>query len=86
MTWNHRLIRHTEPNGEIWLGIHEVYYLDDGTPDMVTENAIGASGETVEEIIETLERMRRCVEKPILEMEYFVERAKNSSGEPNAFN
>ena len=77
-TWNHRVIRTVEPDGAVFLGIHWVFYLEDGTPDAVTQDAVGVGGENRDELIETLDRMRRCLEKPILEMAYFDERAKQS--------
>ena len=77
-TWNHRVIRTVEPDGTEFLGIHEVFYLEDGTPDVVTQNAVRVGGENRDELIETLDRMRRCLERPIIEMAYFDERAKQS--------
>lgn len=29
MSWNYRIIKHTEHTGEVWFGIHEVHYEDD---------------------------------------------------------
>jgi hypothetical protein len=25
MTWHYQLMKHTEPDGEVWYGIHELY-------------------------------------------------------------
>ena len=32
MTWNHRLVRFKNPDGEYYYKFMEVYYHDDGTP------------------------------------------------------
>ena len=37
MTWNHRVMKHVEPTGEVWFGIHEVHYDDAGNPVGWTE-------------------------------------------------
>ncbi len=42
MSWNNRIMRHVEDNGEVWYGLHEVYYrrgkvwLWDETPTSIT--------------------------------------------------
>ena len=66
MTWNHRVVRkHDE--AETMLGIHEVFYDAEGAPDMVTVDPVGVSGETLEELVETLDWMRKALGQPILE-------------------
>lgn len=70
-TWNHRLIDMTaENNGEPWLAICEVFYGDDGKPQGYT-GPVNVSGENIEEIRQTLERMRKAVENPTLKPEDF---------------
>ena len=66
MTWNHRVL--LEDDGT--LGIHEVYYGDDGEPFACTEEPF-VVGDTKEELIEELTRMVACIAKPILEYEDF---------------
>jgi|14BtaG_2_1085337.scaffolds.fasta_scaffold32907_2 hypothetical protein len=68
MTWNHRVISR---EGQDELAIHEVYYDEDGEPNMVTNDAVGIYGETVEELRETLERMLKSLEAPKLAFESF---------------
>jgi hypothetical protein len=75
MTWNHRIIRR---NGRD-LAIHEVYYNEAGDPDMVTNDATGIYGETIDELRETLQRMLRALDTPILEYESF-EQNQNELG------
>lgn len=69
--WNHRVIKHVydTPDGDqaVWYNIHEVYYNEDGTIWAHTENPTAGHGETIEELRESLERMLKCLEFPILE-------------------
>ena len=64
MTWNHRVLRYEDGT----LGIHEVFY-EDGEPTMCTMEAVGAQGDTLEELLEELHRMSGCVTLPILDYE-----------------
>lgn len=64
--WNHRVIEFVEPDGGPWLSIHEVYYDADGNPQTYTENAIGACGDSMEELTQTLQRMMACLSKPVM--------------------
>lgn len=65
MSWNHRILAH-DTDGEIYLQIHEVYYDKEGVPDGYTMNAIAVSGEDLDSIKWTLDKMKECLEKPIL--------------------
>lgn len=69
--WNHRVIRYakTHPNNEIeyWYQVHECYYKNDKSlPYMWTTDAIDVVGDSITELGETLERIQRCLQKPIL--------------------
>lgn len=64
--WNHRVVRKTY-RGETMLGIHEVYYDDEGIPEMVTVEPVGAVGDTLLELKEELLSMLAAFGKPILE-------------------
>jgi hypothetical protein len=66
MTWNHRVIRETQPDGSEWLGIHEVHYREDGRPRAYTAEPIGVVGETLEELAWVLDHMRIALGKPVL--------------------
>lgn len=70
MTWNHRLLFHDHPE-EPWLGMHEVFYDDDGNPDGCTAEPVAVTGETVDEVKEVLEWMLAACQKPVLEYEMF---------------
>ncbi len=70
--WNYRVVRKAYPpdiNGErdYILGIHEVYYDENGKPDMVTEERMDAHGETLDELREDLAHMLLALDKPVLE-------------------
>ncbi len=71
MTWNYRIIRDGEGN----LGLHEVFYDDDGAPRSCTQNPIsfGADAEEGKDgIITALEHaLSDAREKPILDMDDF---------------
>jgi hypothetical protein len=69
MTWNHRVMRHVDPNGGIWFGIHEVYYDESGEPEGWTETPDGPHGETVEQLVADLARMIEASGRPVLEYE-----------------
>ena len=66
MTWNHRVV-HRVIQGDDFYGIHEVFYDDEGRPDMMTERAVGVCGDNLEELQQTLEWMLQAMDKPILE-------------------
>jgi hypothetical protein len=77
-TWNYRVIRYK--NGD--LGIHEVYYNDEGIPVSCTENAVGVYGDGVyadgiEDMSKTLEHMRKALAQPIIDFQYFTDREKS---------
>ncbi len=64
--WNYRVIRH-EHNGETWMEIHEVYY--DGNDVVVSYSEFPASvssSEGVDGLKWVLDKMKECLEKPVL--------------------
>ena len=65
MTWDHRVLAH-EHKGELTFAIHEVFYNDDGTPNMCTENAVGVVGDNLAELSATLRLMLSALTEPIL--------------------
>ena len=70
MGWNHRLVKHSSKHGD-WLQIHEVYYDSDGNVNGITKEAIEVLGEDVRGIELTLEKMKECLSKPILNYDDF---------------
>lgn len=65
-TWNNRVIEYIVSDNEKCFGIHEVIYNDDGTISFWTTEAIGVVSETVDGLLETLDRMKEACEKPAL--------------------
>ena len=63
--WNYRVLAHQDKE-EIFMKIHEVYYDESGKPNGYTENAVSASGETTDEILSVLNRMKECCKRPVL--------------------
>lgn len=79
MTWDYRVLA-KEYKGfnetEILFGIHEVYYNDDGEPDMCTEDAVAVIGDNLAELVQTLDWMRKAFLRPILSSADFEEGGK----------
>lgn len=63
--WNHRVVQ-SKTGDYISFGIHEVFYNDDGSIHAYTEEPISVCNESLKELRETLERMLRCLDKPVL--------------------
>ena len=45
MTWHYQLMKHTEPDGEVWYGIHEFYVVNGYTGN--PESVMGHSKEDI---------------------------------------
>jgi hypothetical protein len=80
MTWNHRVVRKVYPSGVVMFGIHEVLYKD-YLPNLVTENPIDLSGESMEELRETLDWIMKALSQPVLEYSDFEEGGKYYTGD-----
>ena len=65
MGWNHRILAHKDGD-EMYFQIHEVYYDKDGKPDGYTANAVSVGAESLDGIKWVLDKMKECVNKPIL--------------------
>lgn len=66
--WNNRVVRHKDGS----LAIHEAHYSIPGAttgPCSITTEPVIVYGETIQDIKDTLERMLRCLEKPIIDFE-----------------
>ena len=67
MSWNYRVIRSREANGEFYYAIHECYYDGDRLPHSWTLSPVSVIGETHAELLTTLQQMHRAVLEPVLE-------------------
>lgn len=72
MTWNYRVI-HQVINEDDIFDVHEVFYSEEGRPELVTENSVGPMGETREELWGDLMMMMEAFAKPVLEYDSFEE-------------
>jgi hypothetical protein len=66
MTWNYRVV-HRVINAKDIYAVHEVYYDEDGLPEMVTEEPVNAQGETYEELVHDVVHYIAALAYPILE-------------------
>jgi len=76
MTWNWRVVKtaYQEYEGaepDFLYEIHEVYYNDDGKPDLVTSSAVSPCGGTRDELISDFTNMLGAFLKPTLNFEDF---------------
>lgn len=77
MAWNHRVIKKTDSEGEIYFGIHEVYFKDDDENNINSWSAEprGILEYSLEDLRVTLERMLKSLDKGILD-EAVLEKSK----------
>lgn len=66
MTWNHRVVQTADTDGSPLFAVYEVYYDDAGIPSARTEDAVRSYCESVDELRRELERMLKCLDKPLL--------------------
>ena len=60
---HHRVVKTIQPNGDVIFGIHEVYYDENGVPDGYTANPISISGEDMESLNWTVDRIKESLSK-----------------------
>ncbi len=69
MSWNHRIVRKVRDNGDVYYGIHEVYYDCDGSiTSRTAESYQDLNCETLEDMLWLLNALVECAKKPILEI------------------
>lgn len=59
-SWHYQLMKHTSPSGESYYAVHEIYNLNKTTS--WTENPCEISGESVEDVLWTLNTMIKDIE------------------------
>jgi hypothetical protein len=72
MTWNYRIIMDdtTEDPHDHWYAIYEVYYLD-GVPIDHTVSQSSVFGDSMQDLNQTLVKMRDALNHPVLKMSEF---------------
>ena len=63
MSWNYRIMKYEDGS----LGIHEVFYDEEGDVQGWTENAVSVYGEDIHELESSYDLMMQAFSKPILE-------------------
>jgi hypothetical protein len=63
--WNHRVVQRVDGDG-VSFGIHEVHYNDYDAITGYTFDPVPVDCDTLEDLRDTLERMLRCLDKPVL--------------------
>lgn len=58
--WHYQLMKHEEPDGEVWYGIHEYY--EGGTTGYTVE-VIKMEGSSKEDVVWQLENVLKDIEK-----------------------
>jgi len=89
MGWNYRIVRTinsdtSRPGYDYW-AIHEVYYLDNGEPESITQEACGVVGGSEQELREEFVRYEKALRHPILVFDdaknEFVDNTRPQEGE-----
>ena len=72
MSWNYRVFKHTDNNGE-WFALHEVFYdsPEDERPNSITIEPVALFGETLEELRADFEAQKEALSLPVLRCEDF---------------
>lgn len=73
--WNHRVVFHPDHK---FYAVHEVFYKN-GEAWGYTVDGDTPMGETVEELKEDLQRMLKCLEKPVLTYGLITDKEKNKA-------
>ena len=69
MTWNHRVMKHTNDHGETYYRIHEVFYDGKDVVSGWTQEPIAPVGENKKDLKKELKRMLDSLDKPVLDYE-----------------
>lgn len=66
MSWNYRILRHTDPDSTRVFAIHEVYYDAQGEPERWTERAAAPQGESYKELTLDLAQYQQAFQRHVL--------------------
>lgn len=67
MPWQHRVVRRKYDNDEVFYQMHEYFYGDKIGNPVITTDPINLMGDSVDALRETLGRMLRALDAPVLE-------------------
>jgi len=81
MSWNYRVMKHVgAPDGtNDWFAIHEVYYDNNGNVASWTVDEIAPISDHEGGLLEIIDLMRGCLNKPTLELNEAGELVKRES-------
>lgn len=66
MTWNYRVVKKTYPSGDVFYGVHEVFYDADNSVFAFTDRPVPAQSETIAGLKKYLRLMLASLDKPVL--------------------
>ncbi len=79
-TWNHRVIRHTDPWGDVYYTFAEVHYDENDKPEAYT--TVCMVGDSVSEMQQLADRLLTATAQPVLEAAIFEqEERQNVAGQ-----
>lgn len=67
MSWDHRVIRNIDEEGEVSYQVYEVYYDENGDYEYWTKEAVRPFGETLEELQDDIRSFFHASKMPLLE-------------------
>ncbi len=70
MGWSYRILAHKNGD-ECFFQIHEVYYDNKNKPNSYTAEGVSVGADSIEGINWVLDKMKECVNKPIISVENF---------------
>jgi hypothetical protein len=70
MSWNYRILAHKDGD-DYFFQIHGVYYDEEGRPNGYTTDGASVAGESIGTINWVLDKMKECINKPILSADEF---------------
>lgn len=74
MSWSYRVVKK-----EDIYGIHEVYYDDDGKPDMCTENSITMDADSADDLEWMIKQFKIAMNQPWLNYADFCEETNDTT-------
>ncbi len=88
MVWNHRVIREAFTpeeaefeDEEFFYTIREVFYFEDGKPELVTMKGDAPWGTTLEELQQDIEWFSKALGQPVLNYEDFGSKEEGCCGD-----